>query len=188
MTVASVQSPEKLTLEQFLELPETKPANEYFENKIYQKPMPQVHHSAIQACLSLDINQVGRPRQLAFAFTELRCTFEGRSLVPDITVFEWQRIPREPNGRMQSRFEIAPDWVIEIVSPDQFSSILIRKILFCLNHGTQLGWLVDPQDESVITFQPNQQPEVRYNSDPLRVLNVLTDWQFSAKDLFSCLY
>jgi Uma2 family endonuclease len=188
MTVASVKSPEKLTLEQFLELPETKPASEYFENKIYQKPMPQGEHSRIQLSLSLAITQVAEPPQLAMAFPELRCTFEGRSLVPDIAVFEWQRIPRQPNGRIQNKFEIAPDWVIEIVSPDQFSSIPIRKILFCLNHGTQLGWLVDPQDESVITFQPNQQPEVRYNSDPLPVLNVLTDWQFSAKDLFSCLY
>ncbi len=188
MTVASVQSPEKLTLEQFLQLPETKPASEYFENKIYQKPMPQGEHSRIQLSLSLAITQVAEPAKLAMAFPELRCTFEGRSLVPDIAVFEWQRIPRQPNGRIQNKFEIAPDWVIEIVSPNQFSSILIRKILFCLNHGTQLGWLVDPQDESVITFQPNQQPEVRYNSDPLPVLNVLTDWQFSAKDLFSCLY
>jgi len=186
--VASVKSPEKLTLEQFLQLPETKPASEYFENKVYQKPMPQGEHSAIQSGLLSAIYKAGEPKKLAMTLIELRCIFGGSALVPDIAVFEWQRIPRQPNGRIQNKFEIAPDWVIEIVSPDQFSSILIRKILFCLNHGTQLGWLVDPQDESVITFQPNQQPEVRYNSDPLPVLNVLTDWQFSAKDLFSCLY
>ncbi|MDY6803103.1 MAG: Uma2 family endonuclease [Cyanobacteriota bacterium] len=186
--VASVRSPEKLTLEEFLQLPETKPANEYFENKIHQKPMPQGEHSAIQAGLLSAIFGAGEPRKLAMVLIELRCSFGGSALVPDIAVFEWQRIPRQPNGRIQNRFEIAPDWVIEIVSPNQFSSILIKKIIFCLNNGTQLGWLVDPQDESVITFQPNEQPQVRYNSDPLPVLNVLTDWQFSAKDLFSCLY
>ena len=86
------------------------------------------------------INQAGEPQKLAMAFTELRCTFNGRFIVPDISVFAWQRIPIKPNGRIENRFEIAPDWVIEILSPDQSSNQLINKILFCLNNGTQLGW------------------------------------------------
>jgi Uma2 family endonuclease len=37
-----VQTPLKsLRLEEFLTLPETKPASEYFDGKITQKPMPQ---------------------------------------------------------------------------------------------------------------------------------------------------
>ncbi|WP_293133074.1 hypothetical protein [Okeania sp. SIO3I5] len=43
------------------------------------------------------------------AFPELRCTFNGRSLVPDISVFAWQCIRRKPNGRIENKFEIAPD-------------------------------------------------------------------------------
>ena len=35
---------------------------------------------------------------------------------------------------------------------------LINQILFCLNNGSQLGWLVDSEDEFIVTFQPNQQP------------------------------
>ncbi|MEM9276460.1 MAG: Uma2 family endonuclease, partial [Cyanobacteria bacterium P01_F01_bin.143] len=31
----------KLTLKEFLELPETKPASEYINGKIIQKPMPK---------------------------------------------------------------------------------------------------------------------------------------------------
>lgn len=184
----TVSSSKQITLEEFLQLPETKPANEYFNNQIYQKPMPQGEHSAIQACLSSAINQVGRPKQLAMAFTELRCTFNGRSIVPDISVFAWQRIPRKPNGRIENRFEIAPDWAIEILSPDQSSNQLINKIIFCLNNGTQLGWLIDPEDESVVIFKPNQQPEVRYNSDNLPVLDLLKDWELSIADLCGWLY
>ncbi|WP_293133092.1 Uma2 family endonuclease [Okeania sp. SIO3I5] len=45
-----------------------------------------------------------------------------------------------------------------MLSPDQSSNQLINKILFCLNNGTQLGWLVDSEDEFIVTFQPNQQP------------------------------
>ncbi|WP_192901147.1 MULTISPECIES: Uma2 family endonuclease [Okeania] len=186
--LTTVNSPQQVTLEEFLQLPETKPASEYFNNQIYQKPMPQGEHSRIQICLSSAINQAGEPQKLVMAFPELRCTFNGRSIVPDISVFAWQRIPTKANGRIENRFEIAPDWVIEILSPDQSSNQLINKILFCLNNGTQLGWLIDSEDESVVIFQPNQQPEIRYNSDNLPVLNLLTDWQLSIADLFSWLY
>ncbi|NEP79870.1 MAG: Uma2 family endonuclease, partial [Okeania sp. SIO3B3] len=177
--LTSVDSPKQISLEEFLQLPEIKPAREYIKNKIYQKPMPQGEHSAIQVCLSSAINQAGEPQKLAMALPELRCTVNGGSIVPDISVFAWQRIPRKPNGRIENRFEIAPDWVIEILSPDQGANQLINKIIFCLNNGTQLSWLIDSEDESVVIFQPNQQPEVRYDSDNLPILNLLTDWQLS---------
>lgn len=47
-----------LTLEEFLMLPETKPASEYIDGKIIQKPMPQGQHSTIQGELVTTINAV----------------------------------------------------------------------------------------------------------------------------------
>jgi Uma2 family endonuclease len=38
----------RLTLEEFLKLPETKPASEYIEGEIIQKPMPKIKHSRLQ--------------------------------------------------------------------------------------------------------------------------------------------
>lgn len=85
-----VQTPTKsLTLEEFLDLPETKPANEYIEGQILQKPMPQGEHSTIQTDLAAAINAVVKPQRIARAYTELRCTFGRRSIVPDISVFTW---------------------------------------------------------------------------------------------------
>ena len=49
----SIQPTSVLTLEEFLELSETKPASEYIDGKIYQKPMPQGKHSRLQTCLSV---------------------------------------------------------------------------------------------------------------------------------------
>jgi Uma2 family endonuclease len=41
-----VQTPLKnITLAEFLKLPETKPASEYIDSKITQKPTPQGEHS-----------------------------------------------------------------------------------------------------------------------------------------------
>ncbi|MDJ0732830.1 MAG: Uma2 family endonuclease [Nostocaceae cyanobacterium] len=116
----STQLSSNLSLAEFLKLPETKPTREYIDDKIYQKSMPQGKHSIIQTELPSAINQVGKSRKLALALTELRCTFAGRSLVPDISVFEWSRIPIDADGEIANRFESFPDWTIEILSPDQF--------------------------------------------------------------------
>jgi len=185
--VTSIQSPSKISLEEFLLLPETEPASEYVDGKIYQKAMPQGKHSTLQFEFPSVINRVGKPQKLAYAFPELRCTFGGRSIVPDIAVFEWPRIPLNSLGKIENRFEIAPDWTIEILSPEQSSSRVINKILFCLKNHTKLGWMIDPEEELVIVFKPQQEPEIKENEDILPVLDVLSDLQLSADDLFGLL-
>ena len=156
-----VQTPSKpLTLEEFLKLPETEPASEYIDGQIIQKPMPQGKHSTIQGEFVTAINTVVKPQRVARAFPELRCSFSGRSIIPDISVFLWDRIPRDHNGAVANVFQIAPDWVIEILSPDQSQTKVTKKILNCLNYGTQMGWLIDPEEQTVFVYLPNQQPQV----------------------------
>ena len=174
------------TLEEFLKLPETKPAQEYINGKIYHKPMPQGKHSRLQSKLVSAINQAGESQKLTLALTELRCTFAGRSIVPDIAVFEWRNIPLDANGQIANRFTIAPDWIIEILSPNQPANQVMRKIIFALNNGTKLGYFVDPDDESVTVFQPNSLPEVKEKQDILPVLDVL-QWQLKVEDMFGWL-
>lgn len=152
-----VQIPAKpLTLDEFLELPETEPASEYIDGHIIQKPMPQGEHSALQTELAPAINLVVKPQRIARAFSELRCTFGGRSIVPDISVFLWDRIPRQENGAVANVFSTAPDWAIEILSPDQSQTKVTKNILHCLKYGTQMGWLIDPAEQCVFIYLPDQ--------------------------------
>lgn len=146
-----------IALAEFLKLPETKPASEFVNGCIYQKPMPQGKHSRLQLKLCDAVNQVAEEREIALAFPELRCTFGGRSIVPDVTVFSWGRIGFDADG-VENVFETYPDWTIEILSPNQKATKVISNILHCLRHGTQLGWFVDPDERSVLAFLPLQQP------------------------------
>lgn len=177
-----------LTLEEFINLPDTEPASEYIDGLIIQKPMPQGEHSVIQTELTPAINLVVKPKQIARAFTELRCTFGGRSIVPDICVFMWDRIPRQENGRVANIFSIAPDWTIEILSPDQSQTKVTKNILHCLKHGTQMGWLIDPDEQSVFVYLPDQpttfydQPEIR-----LPVPAFAKDFNLTVEGLFNWL-
>jgi Uma2 family endonuclease len=152
-----VQTPARsLTLEEFLQQPETKPACEYIDGHILQKPMPQGQHSTIQAELVTAINAVTKPRNLAWAFPELRCTFGGRSIIPDIAVFRWDRLPTNDDGTIANAFNAPPDWTIEILSPEQSSTRVTSNILHCLSHGAQLGWLIDPNEQLVQVYHPGQ--------------------------------
>lgn len=184
-----VQTPSKnITLEEFLKLPETKPASEYIDGQIIQKPMPKGKHSAIQTEFSPAINAILKPQKIARAFSELRCTFGGRSIVPDIAVFVWDRIPREQNGEIANNFLVAPDWTIEILSPDQSQTKVTKKILHCLQYGTQIGWLIDPDEQTVFVYYPNKQAEVF--DEPEQLLSVpsfASELKLTVQDLFAWL-
>jgi len=149
-----------LTLKAFLELPETKPAKEYIDGKIVDKPMPQGKHSILQRELSFVLTATFKAEPTAQAFPELRCTFGGRSIIPDIAVFRTQRIPRESNGDIANLFNLHPDWTIEILSPNQSQTKVIRNILHCLNHGTDMGWLLDPEESCIFVYGANNSVQV----------------------------
>jgi Uma2 family endonuclease len=148
-----VQTPIKpLTLETFLAMPDTKPASQFIDGEISQKPMPQGQHSILQGNLCAAITHSLKPNKLGAAFLELRCSFGGRAVVPDVTVFRDDRIPRKPNGRIENIFSIAPDWTIEILSPDQSQTKVIRNILHCIEHGSAMGWLIDPEESCIFVY------------------------------------
>jgi Uma2 family endonuclease len=143
-----VQTPVKpLTLEAFLELPETQPASEFIDGKVVQKPMPQGEHSSLQGELIIVLNGALRPGSRAYP--ELRCTFGVRSRIPDVSVFRSERIPRKASGGIENVFSIAPDWTIEILSPGQDYRKVTKNISHCLDHGCQMGWLIDPGEKTV---------------------------------------
>jgi len=145
-------STKPITLEEFLQLPETTPASEYSNGVILQKPMPQGEHSTLQRELLFCIDRAVKADRTARAFPELRCTFGGRSIVPDLTVFLADRIPRREHGGIANVFAIAPDWTIKILSPDQNPTNVINNILHCLDYGCQMGWFVDPAVQTVIAY------------------------------------
>lgn len=182
-----LQTPTKtLTLEEFLHLPETEPASEYINGRIIQKPMPQGEHSAIQTELPPAINSVLRSQKIARALSELRCTFGGRSIIPDVSVFLWNRIPRQENGAVANVFSIAPDWTMEILSPDQSQTKVIKNILHCLGHGTQMGWLIDPSEQCVFVYLRDR-PTAFYDEPDilLPVPEFAREFNLTVEDLFS---
>lgn len=179
-----------ITLEAFLELPETEPASDFIDGQIIQKPMPQGKHSRLQDKFVNVINSAVEESKIACAFPELRCICGSNAVVPDIAVFTWEHIPVDEDGEIANVFSTAPDWMIEILSPGQRYAKVIKKIQCCLQHGTQLGWLIDPNDKAVLIHRPNQAVEVILIDEPMTALPApafIDEFVYTIQDLFDLL-
>ncbi len=176
----------QLTLEEFLKLPETEPASEFIDGEIIQKPMPQGEHSVLQGRFCKFVNQIAESQKIAYAFPELRCTFGGKSIVPDVAVFRWERIPLLPSGRITNRFQIHPDWAIEIISPEQSQTKVLANLLHCSRHGTELGWLIDPDEESILGVFPGQKVELYTGGTSIPILKGI-ELELTVETVFSWL-
>lgn len=180
--------PKALTLSDFLNLPETKPASEFINGQVTQKSMPQGQHSIIQWELLYAINQVLKTKRMGLALPELRCNFGTRSVVPDVVVFKSENIGSNVNGEIINQFNIPPDWLIEIISPNQFSIRVIDNILYCLKHGSEMGWLIDPQEKLILVYTPNQVPiGFELGNEILPVPSFAQDLQLNIETVFSWL-
>jgi Uma2 family endonuclease len=85
-------------------------------------------------------------------------------------------------------FNTYPDWTIEILSPEQSTTKVTKNILHCLNHGSRLGWLIDPEEYSVLVYPPQQQPMYLENEeDILPVPDLVSDLHLTLGQLFGWL-
>ena len=176
-----------MTVEEFLALPEEKPALEFEDRVVSQKVSPKAQHSVLQLSFTERVNHQMVQLKLARAFQELRATFGGRSYVPDVAVFRWDRIPFLADGRVANDFFEPPDIAVEIVSPEQSVNALVRRCIWYVDNGVRIALLIDPDDTSVIRFLPGQPPVVLHGDDPIDLSEVLVDFSLTVRELFDSL-
>ena len=151
-----------LTLDQFLDLPEAKPALEYdppcddHGATVRQKMSPTAGHSAIQTAFIYLLRPL-RERGLRVR-TELT-TVRGSVKVPDVSVYPIEELAHARLRR--GRYPTTPPRIaIEIRSPDEQAE---KCRFYVAEWGCPLALLVDPDAAvpEVIAYQP-QVPPMRY--------------------------
>lgn len=177
----------RLTLDEFLRLPEQKPALEFAEGEITQKVAPQGQHSGIQGDLVEIVNRRIRRRKLGRAFPELRTTYAGHSLVPDVAVYTWDRIAVTESGRLANQFTSPPEVAFEIVSPEQSVTTLIRKCIWYVENGVKVAVIVDPEDSSVIVYRPDADSRVLHGDETIDLADVIPGLRLTLKEVFGAL-
>jgi Uma2 family endonuclease len=152
---------EMMTLEEFLRIPgiDERPYKEFIDGRIETKMSPQKKHGVVTMRLSNDLLGYAEPRRLGLPFPELRCTFAGRSIIPDVAFLLDEHIETDEDGEILDPTHRSPDLHVEIVSPEQSVRKCREKLVFSTAHGCPLGWLIDPIRRTVHVYRPGQPPE-----------------------------
>lgn len=177
----------RLSLEEFLRLPEEKPHLELVDGAVKQKVAPQWLHGLLQVGFGARINEHAWPRQLAVAFTEIREAFERDSLVPDIGVYRWERVPRTETGEVTNGPPSPPNIAIEIRSPGQSIGDLVDKCRRYLTHGTDLALIVVPERRTVILVRADESVTTLRGDDRIDLAPVLPEFELTVRELFEML-
>lgn len=149
-----------MTLEEFLRLPgiDEKPYKEFIDGRIEAKVCPQPTHGKLQVRLGTRLDEFAGPRDLGEAFVELRFTFGGRSILPDVAFLREEHIARDEDGDLLDEALTPPDLHIEIRSPDQSLKKQRGKLAHSTAHGCPLGWLIDPYNRTIDVYRAGVPP------------------------------
>jgi len=180
-----VTAPHPLTLEQFLRLSERKPPLEFEDGEVKKKVSPKQRHSRLQVQLIRLIDRLGAPA--LDVLPELRVTFAGQSLVPDLAALRRERVPIDEHGEPEDDVFIPPDLVVEIVSPKQAVTTLVRRCVWYVENGVRIALLVDPADKSVILFRPDQPTRALRGDAVVDLTDLTPGLRFSAAEVFAAL-
>ncbi len=173
----------RLTLEEFLALPEEKPALEYADGEVTQKVSPKARHGMLQFTVATLLTRPGVSR----AFTETRTTYAGRSYVPDVIAFTWDRVPEDEHGEIPDDITIPPDVAVEIRSPGQSLRDQVARCRWYVANGVRVSLLVDPLRRIVQVFRPGDESDPLAGDDRVDLGDVINGCAFSVKELFAAL-
>ena len=86
---------------------------------------------------------------------------------PDASWVLKSRIQQIRTSGEDGFLHLYPDFAIELRSDTDRLKSLQEKMREYVSVGTPLGWLIDPQKQSVSIYRPNMEPEIRENIDSI---------------------
>jgi Uma2 family endonuclease len=202
----------QMTLAEFLALPEEKPRLEWDASLVphqdqtgaellgvvtqkhqirddllgvvTQKVAPQDDHSQLSRQFLDAFTRFGEAPHLGLAYVEKRFKLVGWTPVPDVSFYRRERLRPQSRRRLGEQQGL-PDIAVEIVSPEQRVSSLLRKCLLYAEAGVPVSLIVDQDDESVIVIRPGQPTQVLRGEDRIDLSDVLPDFEMTVEELFA---
>lgn len=145
------------TYEDLLKVPDHLVA-EIVEGELFTSPRPASRHARASTALSSELHQRfergnGGPGGW-WIVTEPELHLGRDILVPDISGWRKERMPEFPDVAW---FDLAPDWICEVVSPTTARLDRIRKLPRYATHGIHWAWIVDPIAKTLEAYRLEQQ-------------------------------
>lgn len=101
-------------------------------------------------------------------------------LGPDAAFIQRDRVPE----RQQGYYEIAPDLVVEVVSPNDSNRYVTDKVMEYLDNGVKLVWIVDPERQIVTVYHADRSARIVTSDETLDGEDVLPGFSVQVAELF----
>lgn len=178
-------TPQRMTLAEFLKLPEVKPARELRHGVVSQKVPPSGEHGSIQSWFGAQVYIFGELKQRAQAFTETRVILDADTYVPDAVVYVWDRVPVGENGRFPRYFTTPPDLALEILSHGQTVGSLLDRCRELVGHGVRVAILADPEHMAVYVIRAGTELGPLRDDAVIDITDILPDLHLTAAHILA---
>lgn len=154
-----VSSTTKLTIQEFFELTEGDRPCEFVDGQAIPKMSPKSFHSAVQAALIILLQTWCQGRGRVYPEWAVRLQRNGTDWipVPDLSYTSYNRLSAD--WILDEACPVAPELVIEIISPGQAFGNLAEKATDYLQAGVARVWLIDTRSKSITVFYPDTVPK-----------------------------
>ncbi|MBZ8180140.1 Uma2 family endonuclease [Oscillatoria salina] len=99
---------------------------------------------------------------------------------PDVSFISAARLKQSPRYFAQ----MMPDLMVEIKSQSDRVPPLEEKIQLFLSLGTQVGILIDPDEETVTVYRSTEEPIVLTNADTLTIPELFPGWELAIAQIW----
>jgi len=179
---------QRLTLEEFLRLPEQKPALEYLDGVVTSKMSPKGRHGRLQMRFGFMVELAAGDPPAYWTLTELRVNWAGEaSLIPDLAVYLTERVPLSPDGEVADDFDVPPDLAVEVASPGQSDREVLERARWFVEHGVRAVLLLQPRDRSARVVRPDADTGRLQGDAVVELGDVLPGFSFVVAALFATL-
>lgn len=178
-----IQASKKLTLEEFLALPVGDVAHELIAGQAVKKMSPKRFHAGVQKALLMLIDVCVQDRGHLYPewAVILKRNDEDWVPVPDITYVSYNRLAAD--WVEDAACPVAPELVIEIISPGQTFGELSQKATDYLAAGVLRVWIVDCLARSITVFYPDAPPRTYTNLTSI-VDSILPGLEITPQQIF----
>jgi len=173
-----------LTAEDLAAMPDDGKRHELVKGRLVEMSPPKLQHGILQTLVARFISAYADEHKLGLTFTEVGCILSRNPdnvRAPDVAFLAEGRLKSVDFG---AYLPVAPDLVVEIVSPGDAASEIIDKINEYFEEDTRLMWLFYPQRRQVYVYKSPEDIQVVNIDGILDGGDVLPGFKLPLRDVF----